>query len=148
MTMKRSCTGLLVITLTAFIGCNQSKPGGPGVSSRDSDKYLGKSDDTFKISAPNTATNVKQGEKNTLTFTVKREKDFKQDVKITFAGAKNLTFNPTTIESKASDNGDVSVEVMSDDEAPLGKQTITAKATPKEGGSSTDVTFVVNVEKK
>jgi uncharacterized membrane protein len=148
MTMKRLCTGLLVITLTAFIGCNESKTGGPGATSHDSDKLLGKSDDTFKISAPSTATNVKQGQKNTLTFTVKRGKDFKQDVKITFEGSTKLTFDPKTVESKASDKGDVSVEVMPDDEAPLGKQTITVKATPKDGGSSTDATFVVNVEKK
>jgi uncharacterized membrane protein len=133
--------------LLSVVGCNESKPGGPGAS-HSSDKLVGKPADSFTVSAPATATNVKQGEKNTLKFSIHRGKDFKQDVRLSFEGGKKLTFDPRSAESKASDSGDVSVSVMSDDDAPLGKQTITVKAKPEEGGSETSATFEINVEKK
>jgi uncharacterized membrane protein len=137
----------LSVLVFSVIGCNESKPGGPGAS-HSSDKIVGKPADSFTVSAPATSTSVKQGEKNTLKFTVKRGKDFKQDVKLSFEGGKKLTFDPKSVESKASDTGDVSVNVMPDDDAPLGKQTITIRAKPEEGGSDTTTTFEVNVEKK
>jgi uncharacterized membrane protein len=147
--MLRASSLTLGLSLLVFgvVGCNDSKPGGPGAS-HSSDKIVGKPADSFTVSAPATATNVKQGEKNTLKFTVKRGKDFKQDVKLSFEGGKKLTFDPKTVESKASDTGDVSVNVMPEDDAPLGKQTITVRAKPEEGGSETTTTFEVNVEKK
>jgi len=144
--MKRTCAGLLVIAMAAFAGCNESKPGGPGASNK-SDKTVGK-DDSFTVSGPTTSTSIKQGEKGTVKLHVKRGKEFKQDVKITFEGAKKLTFLPKTVESKAKDEGDVTVTVVVDEEAPLGKQTITATAKPEEGGSDTLVNFDVTVEKK
>jgi uncharacterized membrane protein len=129
------------------IGCNESKPGGPGAS-QNSGKVVGKPDESFTISAPTTAVNVKQGQKNEVKLSVKRGKDFKQDVELTFEHAKGLKFSPSPVVVKASEPGDVTVEVLAEDDAPLGKQAIQVRGKPKEGGSETTVTFDVNVEKK
>jgi uncharacterized membrane protein len=147
--MRKASFLCMAASLAAFIaiGCNESKPGGPGAS-QSSGKTLGKPEESFTISAPATAVNVKQGQKNEVKLSVKRGKDFKQDVDLTFEHAKGLKFTPSSVEAKASDKGDVTVEVLAEDEAPLGKQGILIRGKPKEGGSETTVTFDVNVEKK
>lgn len=135
------------VSLAAFlVGCNKSEPGGPGAS-QSSGKIVGKPTDSFTISPPSTTTHVTQGQKNTVKVSVSRGKDFKQNVKLMFDGAKGVKFVPPSVESKASDSGDVSVEILAADDAPLGKQTITVKAKP-ESGSETTGTFDIDVEKK
>ena len=67
--MRRFCTAVALVALVAFCGCNKSEPGGPGVkpgTTRSSvtgttHRETSSSKETFKISAPATATHLKPG---------------------------------------------------------------------------------------
>lgn len=136
--MKTICAGLVVVGLLAFTGCgNKSTTGG--------DKAKGK----FTISAPKSATTVKQGGEANVKLTLDRSKDFDQDVKIKFEGApKGITFEPDNPTVKSGDSKDVGITVKASDEAALGKHTINYVGTPSKEGPSSNGAFEINVEKK
>ncbi|QEL20848.1 COG1470 family protein [Limnoglobus roseus] len=127
--------GLLVAT-----GCNQSSPGGHAET-----KSTTKSGDTFTLKAPTLATTIKQGDKQTITLTVDRGSDFKQNVKLSTGAPKGLKvdFANTTVNS--SDKADVSVSITADKDAPVGDHTIKVVGKP-DSGTDTSVDVKVKVE--
>jgi len=145
--MKRACAILIASALVAFLGCNQSGPGGPGAKKADTKTITGApKNETFSISAPTLETSVKQGEEKEVDITVNRSKDFKQDVTLTFKGDKAVTITPSSATVKASDKDTkVKVKVAAEKDAPIGEATVQVTAKP-ETGDSTSAEFKVKVK--
>jgi uncharacterized membrane protein len=146
--MKKTCAILIVSALAVTLGCNQSEPGGPGARKADNKNVVTGSpkEETFRISAPATATTLKQGEKKEIAITVDRSSDFKQDVTLTFKGDTGVTVTPSSANVKASDK-DTKVKVMvaAEKDAPVGETTIHITAKPQTG-DSTQAEFKINVK--
>ena len=139
---------VVVGALVLSLGCNESEPGGPGakIANNRNPVTVTPKKETFRISAPATATILKQGEQKEVNVTVERSSDFKQDVTMTFKGDKGVTVTPETATVKAS-SSDTRVKVMmgADKDAPVGEATIHIIAKP-ESGDSTSADFIVNVK--
>ena len=170
--MRKVFVGLLAAAVVAFTGCNQSptggrpsSPGSPG-SPRDRDTPhagipvsprtpaggtgepvapAGK-DEIFRLTGPVLATDIKQGETKTIKIDLKRGRDFKDEVTLSFSGGNMLKFDPATPEIKASEKGEVEVKVTAAKDAPLGKQTIKVTGKPSGGGAPTTLSVDVNVK--
>jgi hypothetical protein len=108
-----------------------------------------KSEDKFDLTGPLTATNVMQGESNTISLTLRPSRDFKQTVKLE---AKPLEDG---IKSELQDqsvklngeNREIKLTVSADKNAAAGKRQLRVTATPESGGPKyLDVS--INVKKK
>src|SRR5436190_5817011 len=94
-----ACVGVAVLAL----GCNQSSPPG-GPSATKQQPAVGQGDNTFKINAPATETNIKQGESKEATLSISRGKNFSDDVKIEFSELpKGVAIMPAMPTIKSSD---------------------------------------------
>jgi len=132
--MTRICTGL-VVGLLLCTGCNQSSsPGGPGANNKQ--PVVGQGENTFKLEAPATETNIKQGESKTVNLSVSRGKNFAQDVKIeTSELPKGVKITPSEPMIKAGDKeAKLTIEAAAD--AALGHHTVTVWAVPTEGAKT------------
>lgn len=130
--MKKLVTSLLVPTLMIVIGCNKSEPGGtPGKE--------------FKISAPTVPTTIKQGDTQTVSVSLDRDKDFKQDVKLKVEAPAGISAQLGSNEVKASEKGDVSLKIAVDKKAALGDYVIKVTGTPDKG-TATSVDVKVKVQ--
>jgi len=146
---------LAACSLAALVGCNKSEPGGVTKPSGTTTTHGGtttsgkaSTSQSFKISAPTGASNIKQGATETYKVTLDRGSDFKDDVTLTFTapeGAK-LKVEPMTKTVKASEDKTVSVTVTADKDSPLGKHSIKVDGKPATG-ESTSVNFDVEVVK-
>ena len=148
MAMKCASTVVVLSALVINVGCNESEPGGPDAKSNITRNPITGSPkkETFRISAPATATSLKQGEQKEVSVAVNRSSDFKQDVTLKFKADKGVSVTPETATVKAS-SSDTKLNVMisADKDAPVGKATIHVSATP-ETGDSTSADFTVNVQ--
>jgi hypothetical protein len=146
--MKNLVAAILGTALAVCIGCNQtSPPGGPGANKPDNKTVTGApKGETFTIKTPAGSTEVKQGDKKEITIPVNRAKDFKQDVKLTFASDdKGVTVTPDTHTLKASDSTtDIKFTVEASKDAAIGEHNVNVKATP-ESGPPTEATFKIKV---
>jgi uncharacterized membrane protein len=137
--------------MAALVGCNKSEPGGvtkPSHTTTTGGSGKASTSQSFKISAPTGASNIKQGATETFKVTLDRGSDFKDDVMLTVtapADAK-LKVEPMTKTVKASEDKTVSVTVTADKDAPLGKHRIHVEGKPTTG-ESTSVDFDVEVVK-
>src|SRR5262245_26023667 len=106
-TMKSLCVGLLVAAVAIFTGCNfKSTSGGPGAtdSSSNSKPQFGQPENSFKLSPPNLATRLKQGENKEVTISINRGKNFDQDVTLKFEGLPDgVTIDPSSPTIKHGD---------------------------------------------
>ena len=136
-----------VVVVAAATGCNQSPPGGntPASNSSDAKSNLTAGKDTFSISAPMLAKDIKQGDKETVTLSVKRGSEFKQPVKLSVDVPKGLKAELSKPAVAMGDPDDVMLSIMVDKDAPLGDSTITVKGTP-DSGTATSVGVKVKVE--
>jgi uncharacterized membrane protein len=137
-TMKQLMVCGLVVLATAVFGCNKSEPGGTKNSKTPSNE-------TFTIKAPALTTTIKQGDRQTVTLTLDRGSNFKQDVTLDADAPKGLTvtLDPKTV--KASDSGTVAATVAAAKNAAVGDHEVKVTGKPK-SGSETSVTFKVKVE--
>lgn len=128
-------TGLVAVALMAA-GCNNSPTGGHAAT-----------DDSFKVKAPALPTVLKQGDRETVTVTLDRGPDFKQNVKMEAQSSKGLKVSlaNTTINNK--DKADVAVTVEADSAAPIGDHVVKIIATP-DTGVATSVDFKVKVQER
>lgn len=109
------------LVLVAVVGC--MSPRGGGMSG----------DEGFKISVPTFTTDVKQGDRQTISVTVQREKFFKQDVKLQISASKGITVAPTDVLVKASDTPEVQLQIAAPKDAALGEYRVHVKGTPTTG---------------
>jgi uncharacterized membrane protein len=130
----RTWLSLAAVAGLMVVGCNKSPEGGtPGTSA------------TFKISAPTIPTSIKQGDKETLKFSLDRGKDFKHDVKLSVKHPDKIKAELNKTEIKASEGTDFNVTVDVAKDAPLGDAVITVTGTPEGGGTPTSVDVKVHV---
>lgn len=140
----------LLCGLIVVAGCsNESKPGGPGATTKPTTSGETKvvaenSDQTFTIKAPGTETNLDQGKDEEVTLTIDRGKDFKQAVKVAFEAPQGITITPPTGEFGA-DTTEMKVRVAAAATAPVGKADVKVTGTP-ETGKPVVTNFMVDVK--
>jgi uncharacterized membrane protein len=134
--LKLIPTGLVAAAVLVSAGCNNSSTGG----------HTG-TNDSFKLKAPAMATTLKQGDRETVTVTLDRGSNFKQNVKLDATAPSGLKVDLANKTVNSSDKADVAVTVEADKTAPVGEHVVKITGTP-ETGAATTVDFKVKVEAK
>jgi hypothetical protein len=149
-TMKNLLAASALLALVAVVGCDKggSTPGGPGVTRSDSGRnMMSEADGTFSMSMSSSSMTIKQGETKSVTITLKRGKNFGEDVQLKFEGGpKGVTFEPASPTIMSSDK-EVQVKVAAADDAALGEFTVKVSGQPAKGPAATH-DFKITVEKK
>jgi uncharacterized membrane protein len=144
--MRRTSLALAFAGILAIVGCeNKSPPGGPGTPrGSGSGPVVGTADSTFTISVPNV--DIKQGESKKIDVSIKRGKNFDQDVKLEVTdGPKGVTFkfDDTTLKASATETH---LMIEASAEAALGTHDVNLHASPATG-AKTSTKFKVEVKK-
>ena len=129
--MKTVMTIVMTLALTAFVGCMSPRGGGM-------------SGEGFKIAVPTFNTDVKQGDRRTVTVSLHRGESFKRDVKLEIKAAKGISVEPVDVTVKGSDAPDVQLQITAPKDAALGEYRVYVRGTP-ETGAPTSVEFTVKV---
>jgi uncharacterized membrane protein len=133
--MSKVFVGLL-IAAAALTGCNTKSEKGGGAGT-----------DTFKIVVPAMATDVKQGELQTVRLAVERGSGFKEQVKLELKAPAGILVEPKDATVQPSDKGDVQVKITAAKDAAIGEHKIIVKGTPGKG-APTETEFKVTVSAK
>jgi uncharacterized membrane protein len=146
--MKRIYLSIGGLLLVSLIGCTGSgTPGGGSSGSNTSKPLVGTADDNFTLDTPNLATSLKQGEVKEITISIKRGKNFGEDVKLTFSDPpKGVSFEPAAPMIKAGDS-EAKVKIKAADDAALDKHTITVTGKPTKGAEAANK-FDIKIDKK
>jgi uncharacterized membrane protein len=130
--MKAALMIVMALTVAAVSGC--ASPRGGSMSS----------DEGFKIAASTFTKDVKQGDRQTVTVSLKRDKYFKQDVTLEVTATSGISVEPSKVVVKASESPDVQFQVKAPKDAALGEYLVHVVATPKTG-NPTSKDFTVKV---
>ena len=128
--MKTTIAITIVVTLAlvAVSGCVSSRGGSMS------------EDEGFRISTPTFTTDIKQGDRQTVTVSVERDKYFKEDVRLEFRASEGLSVRPTDVLVKASDTPDVQLQIAAPADAALSEYRVYVKGTPGTGqATSTEI---------
>jgi uncharacterized membrane protein len=131
--MKTALVIAMTLLLASLVGCATSPRGGSMVK-----------DEGFKIAVPTFSTEVKQGEIQMVTVSLRRDPLFKQDVKLEVNASKGIGVEPTGVTIKASEKPDVQLQIAAPKDAALGEYPVVVTGTP-ETGAPTAVGFTVKV---
>lgn len=131
--MRSVMTIVMALGVMTSFGC-QTSPRGGGVSR----------DEGFKIAVPMLATEVKQGDRQTVTVSLQRGAAFKRDVTLEFRPSSGISVDPTRVVVKGGDDPDVQLRIAAARDANLGEYRVHVRGTP-ETGESTSVEFKVKV---
>ena len=112
---------MMMLALTAVFGCTSNRGGGMA------------EDEGFKIAVPTFTTDVKQGDRQTVTVSLKRDKYFKQDVRLQISAFKGISVTPTDVLVQASDTPEVQLQIAAPKDAALGEYRVHVKGTPETG---------------
>lgn len=123
--MRTTLLGVATLALLVAVGCGG--PQGGGMSS----------DEGFSLSPPLFTTAIQQGDRKTVTVSVKRDKQFKEDVKLEATASPGIKVDPTDVLLKASDAPDVQFQVMAPKDAALGEYRVRVVGTPESGQPTT-----------
>ena len=129
--MKTAITIVMMLALTTVFGCMSPRGGGM-------------SGEGFKIAVPAFDTEVKQGDRQTVTVSLHRGESFKRDVTLQIKAAKGISVEPTNVLVKGSDAPDVQLQIAASKDATLGEYRVYVKGTPA-SGEPTSVEFQVKV---
>jgi hypothetical protein len=149
-TFRTLVPAVLVCGMMAASGCsNESKPGGPGATTKPTPKgetqvVADNPDQTFTVKVPATETNIDQGKDDEVTLTIDRGKDFKQAVKVAFEAPQGVTITPPSGEFAAGST-EMKVRVAAAATAPVGKADVKVTGTP-ETGKPVMTTFPVEIK--
>jgi uncharacterized membrane protein len=130
--MKTAFMIVVALTIAAVSGCASPRGGSSS------------SDEGFKISGPTFTTDVKQGDRQTVTVSLKRDKYFKQNVTLQASATSGITVEPGKVVIKASASPDVQFQIKAPKDAALGEYVVHVVATP-DTGNSTSQDFTVKV---
>jgi len=121
--MKTAMAIMVVATLAlvAVVGCMSPRGGGLA------------EDEGFKIAVPTFTTDVKQGDRQTISVTLHREKFFKENVRLQVSASKGITVTPTDVLVKASETPEVQLQITAPKDAALGEYRVNVKGTPETG---------------
>ena len=103
--------------------------------------------DTFRISAPALATDIKQGELQTVRLTLERGAGFKQRVKLEVKAPTGVEVEPSSASVEPSDKGEVQLKITAAKDAAIGEHKILVKGTPDKG-EPTEMEFKITVSAK
>jgi hypothetical protein len=87
----------MTLALATVFGCQSTSPRGGGMAR----------DEGFQIVVPNSTTEIKQGEVQTVAVSLQRGEFFKRDVKLEIKPSKGISVDPTNALLKASAKPDV-----------------------------------------
>lgn len=130
--MKTAMMMVMMLGVTALFGCESPRGGG---MSRD---------EGFKIAVPVFNTEVKQGELQTVTVSLRRGESFKRDVTLEIRPSKGISVEPSTVLVKGSDAPEVQLRITAGKDANLGEYRVYVTGTP-ETGETTSTEFKVDV---
>ena len=119
--MKTAIAIVMTLALTAVFGCMSPKGGGMS------------EDEGFKIQVPTFTKDVKQGDRQTVSVTLKRDKFFKQNVRLQISASSGISVTPTDVLVKASDTPEVQLQIAAPKDAALGEYRVFVKGTPETG---------------
>ena len=120
----------------ALTGCKSKSEQGGGAGS-----------DTFRLVVPAMATDVKQGELQTVRVAVERGDGFKQQVKLELKAPAGIQVEPKDATVQPGDKGDVQVKITAAMDAAIGEHKIMVKGTPDKG-EPTETEFKITVVAK
>ena len=132
--MKTAIALVMTLAVAAVLGCQSSSPRGGGMAR----------DEGFTIVVPSSATEIKQGEVQTVAVSLQRGEFFKRDVKLEIKPSKGISVDPTSALVKASAKPDAQLRITAAKNAALGEYRVYVKGTP-ETGEPTSVEFTVKV---
>lgn len=146
--MKRSFAGFLVLGLAAFMGCDKGTQGGHVATDASArTPVYGQADDTFNLSVPHLATSLKQGETKAVSVSIKRGKNFDEDVTLKFADLpQGVAIDPASPDIKHGDT-EAKLTIKAADDASLGDFTIKVTGHPTKGADASNE-FKLTMEKK
>ncbi len=132
--MKTAMVMSFMLALAVVSGCQTSSQKGGSVQK-------GKG---FTIAVPTFATEIKQGQIQSVAISLIRGDYFKQDVKLQITAPAGLSVDPDSLTIKASEKAEVQLRVAAASNAALGDYRIAVKGVPKTGESTMTV-FIVKV---
>ena len=145
--MKIRSLYLLAFMPFVLLGCNQETPGGPGAATQTENKpMLGQADGTFVLSVPLISTSLKQGETKSASVTIKRGKNFDEDVTLKFSNIpKGVSLDP---ESQVIKHGatEAKFKIVAANSAALGDFDLVMSGHPSKGADSTSA-FKITINK-
>jgi hypothetical protein len=153
--MKTIGAGLVLLALTAVVGCSGSptsahQPGG-ATDKATNKPIIGQAEGEFELKPPKTTQTVKHGETTSVEITIDRGKNTEAgDVTLTFHGPdgkelpKGVTIKPDKPIIKAANTG-IKVDVEADKEAAVGKHDIQIIGKP-EKGKEAKATMTIDVK--
>jgi uncharacterized membrane protein len=98
----------------------------------------------FSVTAPMGTTTIKQGDTQTVTVSLNRERYFKQDVVVDVETSEGIEVEPEKVEVEAGDLPDVRLQITVPKDAPIGEYQVRVVATPETGVEKTE-DFTVQV---
>jgi predicted RNA-binding protein with TRAM domain len=123
--MKTTVMSVMALALMVVSGCMSSRGGGMSES------------EGFKIGASMFTTDIKQGDRQTITISLHREKYFREDVKLEFKASEGISVQPTHVVIKSSDTPDVPLQITAPKDAALGEYRVFVTGTPETGQPTT-----------
>ena len=123
---------VMVVSLMIAIGCESDRGGGM------------REGEGFKIAVPNFDLKVVQGETQSVTVSIVRDKFFKRDVALEIRASNGISVDPTAFTVYASAVPEVHLRVRAARDAAIGEYRIYLKGTP-ESGEPTSTSFAVKV---
>lgn len=143
--MKRTFTGLVLVTLASLAGCSQGTPGGPGTA--DKSPTYGQANDTFNLSVPAMTSSVQQGKQFETMVGIKRAKNFDEDVALKFTDMpRGVTIEPADLTIKHGDS-EAKFAFKASDDAPPGDYLVKITGHPTRG-SDAQVAFKLKIAAK
>ena len=125
--MKTFVSIIASLSIAALVGCQSGGSQGGGASKGEG----------FSIAVPSMGSDIKQGDTQSITVSIRRGDYFKQDVKLEIKTTPGITVDPTSVMVKASEKPDVEFHVSAAKDAPLVDCHIYVTATPTTGEPST-----------
>ena len=119
--MKTAIMSVMAVALSIVVGCGSPKGGGMS------------SEAGFRITTPFFTTDIQQGDRKTITVSVKRDEFFKEDVKLQATASPGISVEPTDVLVKASDSPDVQFQIKAPKDAAFGEYRVHVKGTPETG---------------
>jgi uncharacterized membrane protein len=130
----------------AIVGCEKGTPGGPGATNSP-DKTPARAENTFTLNVPTMAVSLKQGETKMTSISVKRMRNFDEDVTVKFGDMpKGVTLDPVNAMIKHGEN-EAKLTIKATDDAALGDFTVDVTGTPTSGTVATNK-IKISVSKK
>jgi len=128
--MKMAIMIVTTLALLVVVGCGSPKGGGIVT------------DTGFRLTTPIFATSVQQGDRKTITVSVKRDEFFKEDVRLEATASPGISVEPDGVLVKASDSPDVQFQIRAPKDAALGEYRVYVKGTPETGQPTSTETKV------